>query len=153
MSDIKVVFEEDSSLGGIEITVRAPRRDAEIDALLSRLSPETQPPPQLSVTDENGAVRMISPDEVFMVSVNGKTLSILTENECFTARRSLQSIEDVLCGGSFIRISRYELVNLSKVKHYDFTLRGTLRLEFQNGMETWASRRCIAAIRKRLKGE
>ena len=53
----------------------------------------------------------------------------------------------------FLRISRFELINLSKVKKYDFTIGGTLRIEFENGMETWASRRYIPIIRERLTGE
>ena len=36
---------------------------------------------------------------------------------------------------------------------YDFTIGGTLRIEFSNGMETWASRRYIPLIRQRLSGE
>ena len=53
----------------------------------------------------------------------------------------------------FLRISRFEIVNLNKVLRYDFTLAGTLRLELAGGIETWASRRCIPAIRKRLLGK
>ena len=53
----------------------------------------------------------------------------------------------------FLRVSRFEIIDLKKVRKYDFTLSGTLRIEFENGMETWASRRYIPLIRKRLSGE
>ena len=58
-----------------------------------------------------------------------------------------------LLGRSFLRISRFELVNLRKVRKYDFTIIGTLRIEFKNGMGTWASRRYIPLIKERLSGE
>ena len=54
---------------------------------------------------------------------------------------------------SFLRVSRFEIINLKKVRKYDFTLVGTLRVEFDNGMETWASRRYIPLIKERLSGE
>lgn len=151
MKRINVRFEQDSSLDCIEVTVRASERDAGVEELLSRINGEETR--QITVTDGDGAVRVIPSKDIYIVSVNGKTLTLLTENEKFTVRRSLQSIEEVLDGRRFIRVSRYELVNLSKVKHYDFTLRGTLRIEFDNGMEAWASRRCIPAIRRLLSGK
>ena len=54
---------------------------------------------------------------------------------------------------SFLRVSRFEIVNLKMVRKYDFTLAGTLRIEFENGMETWASRRYIPIIKERLTRE
>ena len=50
-------------------------------------------------------------------------------------------------------IKKFQIVNLAKVRRYDFTVAGTLRLELAGGMETWASRRCIPEIRRRLKGK
>ena len=52
-----------------------------------------------------------------------------------------------------IFLDSIEIVNLDKVLRYDFTLAGTLRLELTGGIETWASRRCIPVIRKRLQGK
>ena len=65
----------------------------------------------------------------------------------------IHSLKSALDAQRFVRISRYELVNLDMVRKFDFTLGGTLRLELAGGMETWASRRCIPAIRARLKGK
>ena len=53
----------------------------------------------------------------------------------------------------FLRVSRFEIIDLKKVRKYDFTLGGTLRIEFDNGMETWASRRYIPLIKERLTKE
>ena len=53
----------------------------------------------------------------------------------------------------FLRVSRFEIINLDMVRKYDFTLGGTLRIELENGMETWASRRYIPLIKERLSRE
>ena len=151
MKKITVRFEPDPTLDHIEVLLRAPERDEEVEALLERLSghsPETIP-----VFDGNGNLRALSPGEIISASVEGKLVNIVTEDGSWYTRRTLQSLEEELDGRRFLRISRYELVNLEKVLRYDFTLAGTLRLELTGGMETWASRRCIPSIRKRLLGK
>ena len=79
-------------------------------------------------------------------------MRIITGDGSWYTRQTLQSLENMLDKNHFLRISRFEIVNLNKVLRYDFTLAGTLRLELAGGIETWASRRCIPAIRKRLLG-
>ena len=77
-----------------------------------------------------------------IVAVHGK----------YRAKQSLQRIEELL-SGQFLRVSRFEIINLKMVRKYDFTLMGTLRIEFDNGMETWASRRYIPLIKEKLSRE
>lgn len=149
MDKIKVLFEQDDSLDCVEVTVRAAQRDEAIEKLISKIGGN---PTIITVNDENGILKTVSPDDIYIISVNGKMLNVITENENYSVRCSLQSIEGTLDAQKFIRISRYELINISKVNRYDFTLKGTLRIELKNGIEAWASRRCIPSIRKMLSG-
>ncbi|MCR5663631.1 MAG: LytTR family transcriptional regulator DNA-binding domain-containing protein [Oscillospiraceae bacterium] len=151
MKEIIVRFEQDPSLERIEVLVRASERGEELDALLERIG--AHPPELLTAAGPDGALRRLGADEIVSVSVNGKQVRLVTEDGVYTARQSLQSLEKELDGRRFVRISRYELVNLDKVRKFDFTWSGTLRLELAGGMETWASRRCIPQIRKRLTGK
>ena len=149
---LKISFEADPSVNEVEVIVRARERDGEIDALIERITEKA--PETLTVTDADGALIKLSPADVVLVSVSGKLVEIVTESERFTVRQPLHEFEQKLEAGRFVRISRYEIVNLDKVKRFDFTLGGTLRLELVGGMETWASRRNIPMIRKKLtKGE
>lgn len=150
MSRITVVFEQDSSLDGVEVIVKAKEKNSEVEELISRLGGEQE---QITVIGEDETVRVLSQSDIYLVSVNGKKLDILTESEKFSLRRTLQSVEDILDSRRFIRISRYEIINIKKVKHYDFALKGTLRIELVNGIEVWASRRCIPSIRRLLSGK
>jgi DNA-binding LytR/AlgR family response regulator len=151
MKKINVRFEQDLSLEHIEVLVRASERDGDTEAVMARVS-ETPPEP-LTVTDPDGLLRVIARDDVVSVSVTGKQAQIVTEEGRYTVRQSLQSLESELDPDRFLRVSRHELVNMDKVERYDFTVNGTLRLELAGGMETWASRRCIPAIRRRLIGK
>ena len=151
MKSIEVRFEQDGTLELIEVLVRAPERNEETDALMERIS--GKPPNLLTVTETDGTQRRIAVGDVVSVSVSGKESQIVTEGAVYTVRQSLQRLEAVLGEEKFVRISRYELVNLEKVTKYDFTLNGTLRLELAGGIETWASRRCIPDIRRRINGK
>ena len=151
MKTIRVHFEPEPALDHIDVVIRAPEMDEDVSALMDQLS--GHPPDTLMAFDGAGNLCSLSAGDVVMASVEGKLVSIVTENGKWFTRRTLQSLEDELDSRWFIRVSRYELVNLRKVLRYDFTLAGTLRLELAGGMETWASRRCIPAIRKRLLGK
>ncbi|MBR5088214.1 MAG: LytTR family transcriptional regulator DNA-binding domain-containing protein [Ruminiclostridium sp.] len=151
MKRVNVSFEKDSSLESIEVLVRASEKDKEVDDLIGRINAVGAQ--NISVTGGNGTRDIVAASDIVLLSVNGKQVSIITENDRYTARQSLGSIESVLDPARFIRISRYEIVNLTKVVRYDFTLSGTLRIELVGGMETWASRRCIPLIRRRLSGK
>lgn len=148
MKEIKIMFEQDKTVEGIEVKIRASENDGEVSALIDRICcKQTE---LMTVTCTDGVLINIVPDDIVSVSVSGKLVKIVTENGTYTVRQSLQSLENKLATRRFARISRCEIVNLDKVIKYDFTLGGTLRLELTGGAETWASRRNIPIIRKKL---
>lgn len=151
MKRISVRFEPDPSLDHIDVVIRASAKDEEVTALMERYS--ENPQDSLTVFDGYGNLRTLAPKDIILASVDGKLVNIVTEDGSWYTRRTLQSLEDELDSSCFLRVSRYEIVNLGKVLRYDFTLAGTLRLELAGGIETWASRRCIPLIRKRLLGK
>lgn len=148
MKKIKVRFEQCPELEHIEIVVRASSQDADVDRLLGQLSASTAE--LLTVTATTGELMRIPVNDIVSATVFNKLTLIVSESGSYTVRQPLQSLEQDLQGNRFIRVSRHELVNLDKVRKFDFTLDGTLRLELAGGMETWASRRNIPQIRKML---
>lgn len=150
MKRIKVRFEQDKKLGDIDIVIRASERDSQVAELIESLS--VREPQKLTVLDRDNCPCVIEEDSIVFVSADGKNVRVTAESGVYKAKQSLQNMEDML-SRKFLRVSRFELVNLSMVQKYDFTIAGTLRIEFDNGMETWASRRYIPLIRERLSGE
>lgn len=150
MKKINVRFEKDKTLDGIDIIIRADKRDEQINALIEKLT--HREPVRLTVLDSYNCQSVIEEKDIIIVSADGKNVQIVTRHGKYRAKQSLQSIEDVL-SDRFLRVSRFEIIDLKKVRKYDFTLSGTLRIEFDNGMETWASRRYIPLIKERLTKE
>ena len=151
MKKYNIRFERDPSLHRIEVIVRAPQENEDVRELMNRLTDHE--PNTLVAFDGNGNVRPIVAERIISASVEGKLISLVTQDGVWYTRQSLQSLEAALDKRRFVRISRYELINLNHVIRYDFTVAGTLRVELAGGMETWASRRCIPAIRRKLAGK
>lgn len=150
MKKINVRFERDKTTDDIDVVIRAAEKDDQIVSLIEKLS--TRESVKLTVLDRNNCSCVIDEDEIVFVSADSKYVRVTATSGIYRAKQSLQSIEEIL-SRKFLRVSRFELINLSMVKKYDFTIVGTLRIEFENGMETWASRRYIPMIRERLSGE
>ena len=150
MKKLKLRFEQDKTLDEIEIIVRAAEKDAQVTALLESFAKVE--PIKLTVLDIGNRASVIDEKDIVFVAAEGKLVRVVTTEGIYKAKQSLQSIESIL-SRTFLRVSRFEIINLKKVRKYDFTLVGTLRVEFDNGMETWASRRYIPLIKERLSGE
>ncbi len=150
MKKINVRFEADKTIDDVEIVIRAAEKDDQIVSLIEKLSARGSV--KLTLLDRNNCSCVIDEEEIVLVSADGKNVRVTATGGIYCAKQSLQSIEELL-SRKFLRVSRFELINLSMVRKYDFTIGGTLRIEFSNGMETWASRRYIPLIRQRLSGE
>ena len=150
MKKINVRFEKVKTTDYIDIVIRADEKDDQIMSLIEKLSVREEA--KLTVFDRDNCSCVIDEKEIIFVSAEGKNVRITATSGIYRAKQSLQSIEELL-SRKFLRVSRFELINLSMVRKYDFTIGGTLRIEFNNGMETWASRRYIPLIRQRLSGE
>ena len=151
MKKLNIRFETDDALQNVEVLVRASERDEQVNRLLERIS--ACAPDLLLVTDIDGKHLKLPLHDVISVSVLGKQTKVLTRDGIFTVRQPLQSLEERLPAPRFVRISRYEIVNIDMVLRFDFTLSGTLKLELVGGHDTWASRRNIPALRKALMEE
>ena len=151
MKKINIRFERDKTLDGIDVVIRAGEKDADVEALMEQLS--QQLPQKLTVLDRNSCPCVIDEDEIISVTSDGKQVRVMTTGGVYTAKQTLQNVEGLLSHHLFLRISRFEIVNLAKIRKYDFTIGGTLRIEFVGGMETWASRRYIPLIKEKLTKE
>ena len=148
MKKLNIRFEPDPSLSDIDVVFRAAELDEKVTELMEKLS--GHPSEILTVFDKNERVRTLKTEKIILASVNGRIVDLTTDEGVWHTRQTLQNLEGLLNKRKFVRISRYEIINLEKVIKYDFTMAGTLRIELSSGIETWASRRSIPEIRRRL---
>lgn len=148
MKNIEVLFDKNPNLKNIIVTISAPEIDEQVEYLMEMV--KNTGGTDLYVQDEIGRQCLISEDRIIRIEVNQKGVSVYTCDEVFSLHRSLQNVESMLHSSLFLKISRFEIINLQRVRNFDFTVTGTLKIEFEDGSFTWASRRFIPLIRRRL---
>ncbi|MCR5510317.1 MAG: LytTR family transcriptional regulator DNA-binding domain-containing protein [Lachnospiraceae bacterium] len=106
--------------------------------------------PQI-VAVKDDAVVFVSQRDIVRVHTEGRKIVIQTEDDVFTVKKTLAGLEDMLNPSRFLRISQSEIINLYKVKSFDFNLAGTIGVEFDCGIKSWVSRSRVRQIRNLLK--
>ena len=75
--------------------------------------------------------------EVFAIA-NGKSMKV---------KKKLYEIEEI-CNETFIKINNHEIINSSKIDHFDLSLSGIIYVELIDGSKAKVSRRKVKSIKK-----
>ena len=149
--EIIIRFEKNDVPDSIDVLFSASEMTEQVEELMKCVSEHGIR--KFVVTDINDQNCIIHESEIISLSSDGRKVRIVTGDGLYTIRQTLQKMEKEISQKNFMRISRYEVVNVLKIQKFDFTIRGTLRIELEGGMETWASRRYIHSIKKHLLGK
>ncbi|WP_407946020.1 LytTR family DNA-binding domain-containing protein [Oscillibacter valericigenes] len=144
---VKIELHIDPSLSGTEVTVRAPARTPEVDALLDRLAAGATP---LLGFCPNGTAVPLDLDAVLRFYGEDKDVRAQTPEAVYTVRERLYELEQQLEGRRFVRISHSEIVNLRKVTALDLSLTGTIRMTLSGSVAVYVSRRYVKKMKEVL---
>ena len=94
------------------------------------------------------ATRLCVGDIYCFVVEDGKLFAV-TENEKFLVKSRLYRVEENL-PQNFVKINQSCIANIKKIKKFDVTVSGTLKVVFKNGYTDYVSRRNIKNVKERL---
>ena len=147
--DVSVSFQEDSSLDKIEVLIRAPDRNAQVEEILARFNDRET---FLDLPTEGGRSFRIRRDSIIRIYSQNRSNYVCVADETIRTTASVNDLAEQLNGGGFLRISRFEIINLEKVVRFDFSIAGQLKIKLEENQTVYASRRYIPTIRDYLKG-
>ena len=149
MVDIEVLIDKDRVDPLVKILTR--EKNEQVENIIDAIENVTENDfPRIPATGDEG-IEFVSQREIIRVYTEGRKIFLQTEEAVFVCRKTISALEEELNPSRFIRISQSEIVNVYKVKRFDINMAGTIGVEFENGMKSWASRSCVKGIKKMLK--
>lgn len=149
MKRVNVRFEEQEELRDIDVLFSASEEDEQLRTLMDRVGDPFAA--MWKVVDATGASVTMSEERIAYLVTDNKRLRVESEDGTYWLKATMQIAEQNLNPSAFLRISRYEIINLRKVRRFDFSNSGMLSVEMEDGTRLWASRRFIPIIRERLQ--
>ena len=149
MVDINVIL--DDSCSDPKIVIHTKERTGQVESIIEAIEKVSENEyPRIPAFKDDGMV-LLSQRDIVRIHTEGRKVVLDTEKENYTVNRSLSAVEQDLNLDRFIRISQSEIINLYKVKRFEFSIAGTVGIEFENGIKTWAARSRVKAIKKALE--
>ncbi len=150
MKQIDIKVEIDPSLKESEVIIRTDQRTELIDQIVAAIERCTiKKYPQIMAISGEKKV-LINQQEIVRVYTENRRVIFSTDTRNYYSRLSLRKLEEQLDPDAFVRISRFEIINLRRVSGFDFSMEGTVQVHFDNGRFTWVSRRYVPIIQQTL---
>lgn len=148
---LNIRFEIDPACDEPEVIIRSSQRTKLVERILSAVEGCTRDanPPIAAYRGET--LVMLNQEEILRVYTESRRLMVRVESGEYVVRQPLRDLESALNGENFVRISRFEIINLQKVSGFDFSTAGTIRVIFSDGNVTWVARRYVQSIQQTLK--
>lgn len=144
---MKIEIQLDTNVREKRVVIITDKMDQEVQDLVKRLSEDD---PQVIAGFREDRVWLLEQGEIIRIYASrGKVLAVTGEGE-YTLRMRLYELEERLDRKRFVRISNSEIVNLRKVKGFDLSYTGTIRVSLCSGESTFVSRRYVSKIKQVL---
>lgn len=151
--NIKIKIEIDKSYTESEVIIRASEESDFIknlaDSVQHFIEKEQNERLPIEVIRDNKNISVEQPDIVRVFS-EYRRIVVWTREGGFQAKCTLKELEATLDSEWFIRISRFEIINLNNVSGFDMSIKGTMKVTFEDGSYSWVSRRFLLPVQQRL---
>ena len=133
------------------ILIRTDQKTQNVENIIHAIENCVESRYPLIVGYRDNRMELLSQRDIVRVFVESRKVQISTEKGIFESRKSLSYLEQLLNPERFIRISRFEIVNIRKIESFDFSIAGTVRIRFDDATTTWAARRYVRQIQRVLE--
>ena len=133
------------------ILIRTDQQTQEVENIVHAIENCVESRYPLIAGYRGNTMELLSQRDIIRVYVESRKVRICTEKGTFESRKSLSFLEQLLNPERFIRISRFEIVNIRKITSFDFSKAGTVHIRFDDGTVTWAARRHVRTIQQALE--
>lgn len=145
---MKIDIDIDKRYEEIQVILRSNEMNDETIEILEKLK-TTKNKYILGKSDKK--VYIVDVKDIYFLYSENQKVFVETEDFRYEVDERLYEIEENFKNTSFIRVSKFSIVNLNKVKNIDMSFSGNLTINFINGKKESISRRYISKIKDYLK--
>lgn len=145
---MKIDIDIDKRYEEIQVILRSNEMNDETIKILEKLK-TTKNKYILGKSDKK--VYIVDVKDIYFFYSENQKVFVETEDFRYEVDERLYEIEENFKNTSFIRVSKFSIVNLKKVKNIDMSFSGNLTINFINGKKESISRRYISKIKDYLK--
>ncbi|MFR0018827.1 MAG: LytTR family DNA-binding domain-containing protein [Paraclostridium sp.] len=145
---MKIDIDIDKRYEEIQVILRSNEMNDETMEILEKLK-TTKNKYILGKSDKK--VYIVDVKDIYFFYSENQKVFVETEDFRYEVDERLYEIEENFKNTSFIRVSKFSIVNLKKVKNIDMSFSGNLTINFINGKKESISRRYISKIKDYLK--
>ena len=149
MVEIDVVLDE--KYIDPKVTIRTKTRSQQVENIVYAIENASENDFPQVIAHADGKQVFVSQRDIIRVHTQGRKVVVQTEDAQYTVKKTVSDLEEKLNPKRFLRISQSEIINLYKVKCFDIGIAGTIGVEFDNGMKSWASRSRVKDIKAMIK--
>ena len=153
MSDeFDIRIEIDSEIPNLTVIIKNNELNKDVEGVMAAVQEYAENRiPNIPAFQKDSMVILPQP-QIIRFFIDGRKVMAQTRQGLYEVRKPLKEIEDMLDETVFVRISKSEIVNLSMVKNFDFSINGTIGVLLVNGEKTYVARRRVKEVKWILMG-
>lgn len=148
LPDIKLIIDE--AFERLTVIIKNRENNEEVEGVINAIQTYANNQKPMIQAYFKGSVVMLPQRKIFRIYIVNRKILIQTSERLYEVRKNLRDLEELLDPESFIRISQSEILNIKRVKNFDFSSTGTIEVELENGDKTYVSRRRVKEIKAAL---
>ena len=96
---------------------------------------------------DNGSIIVINKKDLYMIRADEGRTKLYTSDASYETAKPLRDFETL---SGFMRISKFCIINLEKIKRFDPMFSGTMQVTLKNGSKDYISRKYLPDVKKYL---
>lgn len=144
---MKIDIDINENYNELSLTIKAPEMTLEISELMRKL----QNTDNKTIIGKIGTkMHILSPQDIVIFYSQGQKIFADTIDGTYEIKQRLYEIEENLTVTFFVRISKFAIANINKIKDIEMFFDGSLVVNFINGKQETISRRYVTKVKKYL---
>ena len=145
---MKINIDVNESYKDLEVVVKTPKITNEVTSILEILKLQQQ---KNIIGNKNEKIYILNPKDILIFYTSSQKVLADTLENSFEIKMKLYEIEELLKDTSFVRISKFSIVNVTKIKNIELSFNGYLIVNLINGKQESISRRYTQKVKDFIK--